>query len=229
MYLAQRHQYILRLEVDGELCATTQAPVAPGTLKDMCERQEAHDDILVREMHNSIVGGDGSSIHTIGESDTLGDTRGAAGVENVHQVIRLYGGSTLCHLLREGEALALSQEFIKVERYLVLRILLHRAVEDDEALQRGAHLEDAEGGIVLILLAHEDEADGGILDHILNLRLAAGGIEGDAHGTDAIGAKIDADALGLVLREDGDVLLHADAHLQQRIGHQRHTLGEFVP
>ena len=199
VHLAQRHLYVLRLEVDGELCAPTQAPIAPGTLEDMGEGQEAHDDILVRQMHDGIVGRDGGGIHPIGERDTLGNARGAAGIEDVHQVVGLHAGGTRRHLVGKGEALALAQELVEVERHLILRVLLHRAVEDDQALQRRTHLEDAEGGIVLILFAHEDETDGGILDHILYLCLATGGIEGDAHGPDAVSTEIHADALRLVL------------------------------
>ena len=71
MHLAQGHQDILGLEVDGQLTAAAKAPVAPGTLEHMGERQEAHDDILVREIHDFVVGRDGGRVHTVGQRDAL--------------------------------------------------------------------------------------------------------------------------------------------------------------
>ena len=102
MHLAQGHQYVLRLQVDGQLAATAETPVAPCALEDMSERQEAHDNIVLREIHDLVVGGDGSGVHAIGEGHAFGDTCRAAGIEDVDQIIGLDGIGTACHLVGVG-------------------------------------------------------------------------------------------------------------------------------
>ena len=72
--------------------------------------------------------------------------------------------------------------------------------------------------IVLVLFAHEDEADVGIADHVLDLGGAAGGIEWDGDRANAVCAEVGDEALGLVLREHGHVLLNAHPVFEEGIG-----------
>ena len=94
---------------------------------------------------------------------------------------------------------------------MIVGTALHGAVEDDDFLKRGTNGNHAERHIVLQLLAHEDIAHAGIVDHIRHLRATARGIEGNGDSPHAIGAEVDIKALGLVLGEDGQIFLFAHA------------------
>ena len=128
----------------------------------------------------------------------LAVARGAAGVEDVGQLVKLLHGRALVHLFLIP-AVGQGQEFVEIEREVVVLVLYDLAVKDNHALQRGAYGQHAACGVILQLLAHEKQAHFGIIDHILHLGGAAGGVEGDGNGAHTVGPEINHQAFGLVL------------------------------
>ena len=165
----------------------------------------------------------------VGWHDALREACRTARVEDVGQVVGQQFVAALLHLLLMGMLLAQAQELVEVDARLVLRVLLHLRVEDDELLDVRLDLHHAQGRVVLELLAHEDEAHVGIRDHVAHLLLAARGIEGDGDGPHAIGSVVAEHTLGLVLREDGYLLLHLHTHLDEGIAYEPHLTRELVP
>lgn len=84
---------------------------------------------------------------------------------------------TTAHFRLARQAFAVLQEVVEVECCGVVCRDAHRAVEDDDALQRVAQPEDAVSLVVLLLLAHKEESNLGIVNHKLYLLLRRGGIE----------------------------------------------------
>ena len=73
--------------------------------------------------------------------------------------------------------------------------------------------------VELLLLAHKEETNLGIVNHKLYLLFAAGGIERDANATDTPDSEIDEEILHRILREDTDIFLFSNSQCQQSIGH----------
>ena len=172
---------------------------------------------------------EGNGILAMGLHDTLRQTRRTARVEDIGQVVGLQFVTALLHLVLMFQPLAHLQELVEIYARKVLRILLHLGVEDDQLLHVRIHLHHTQGNVVLVLLSHEYVADVGIRNHILHLVLTAGGIEGDGDSPYAVGSEVHHHALGFVLRECGNVFLHAHAQFQQGIRHQPHPPRELVP
>lgn len=80
-------------------------------------------------------------------------------------------------------------------------------VEDNDTLQGGTEGVHTVSLVILLLLAHEDEAHACIVDHILYLLSRSGGIERDRDYTDTVSAKISVQVFRTVLGEDSDLLL----------------------
>ena len=91
------------------------------------------------------------------------------------------------------------QEVVEVECSGVVCRDAHRAVEDDDALQRMAECEYAVCLVVLLLLADKDEAHLRIVNHILYLLLRGCGIERDRYKLHAIGTEVGNEVLQTVL------------------------------
>ena len=75
----------------------------------------------------------------------------------------------------------------------------HMTVEDDNAFKRGTEGKHPMSLVILVLLAHKEDAHLGIIDHKLYLLFTAGGIEGYGDSTYAPGTKIYIKILGGVL------------------------------
>lgn len=76
---------------------------------------------------------------------------------------------------------------------------IHAVIIDDDALERGAEVEDAQRLVILVLLAYEEEAHLGIVEHIEYLLLAIGGVERHGNGAHAIGTEVGIEVLHTVL------------------------------
>ena len=103
------------------------------------------------------------------------------------------------------------------------------AVENDDALERGTEVEDAESLVVLLLFAHKEETHLSVVQDIKYLLLAVSGIEGDAHGTHAIGTEVGVEILHAVLREYGYIFLRLHAQIKESITHLLNSQRKLVP
>ena len=230
MHLAHALLDVERTEVDSQLGAATQAEFCPRALKDVAEREEIDDDIVRRDVEHLGVGFDGEAILRMEEEHAFGLAGGAAGVEDVGHVLVLGLAVAHVHLRQIGRVgIAQAEKFVEIDGEVVGLVALHRTVEDDDVLQAVAEAHHAPHHIILLLLAHKDHADFGIVDHILHLCPAAGGVEGDEHTAHGESAKFDKKTLGLVLRKHRHVVLHPHAQGNQRAGSLLHAPGKAVP
>ena len=81
----------------------------------------------------------------------------------------------------------------------------------------------------MLLFTHEEEAYLCIIDHELDLLLAARGIERDGDGTDAPGTEVGKQIVNRVLREDSQVFLHANAHGKHGVGYLTNDARKLIP
>ena len=217
--LAHGVLHLERVGVHYEPGSHGEAEQRPPFLEDVGIGQEVHHAVVLANVDAAAVGLEGGVVLPVGQYHALAVAGGAAGVEYVgHVVVRRCGVEAL-QLLGVGVVLAQPHEVVEIERVGVVGAYAHRAVEDDDALQRGAEGEHAVGLVVLLLLAHEEQAHAGVVDHELYLLLAARGIEGYGHGPYAPGTEVGVDVLHAVLGEHAYVLLHAHAELEQRCRH----------
>ena len=229
-HLAERLLHVGRIQIDAHQHAAPQAEVGPRLLEDVGEGEEIERHVPVgQNAEQLVVHAEYLIIIAIPQHHALRFACRARGVEDVHQVMLLDVGGALGNQRLVRQVAAQGQELVPIEGGQVARVFLHRAVEDDELLQGFAEAEDGECGIILELLAHEEEADSGIVHDILHLQRRAGGIERDGDGAVGKGREVRREALRLVLREDAHVLqlIHAEGH--QGIGRQAHGTFKLSP
>ena len=195
----------------------------------MGERQEAHHQVRITQPEHTVMGTDSRIVHTVSQHYTLAEPCGSAGVQDVGQVILVKLGSTLVRLGLMAESPAKLKELVKVHAYAILLIFFDRAVKDYQSAHTMLNLQHTVRRIILVLLTHKDIAHLGITDHVFDLRLAAGGIEGDSDGTDGIGPEINIHTLGHILGKDRDILLNAHTQLQHGITDKTHLPGKCIP
>ena len=92
---------------------------------------------------------------------------------------------------------------------------LHLGVEDHDVFQLMAKTEHTPNGVILLLFAHENNANLGIVHHELHLGAARGGIKRHAHRTGAEGAELHEERFGLVLRKDRNAILHPHTEVNE--------------
>ena len=164
-----------------------------------------------------------------GQDDALGVARGAAGIENVCNIVVAGLGIERLYLALARTALAQLQEFIEIDAARIVGNLAYRTVVDDDLLERRTERQHPVGLLVLLLLAYEKEPDLGIANHVLNLLLGTGGIERHRDCTNAKGAEVGEEILHRVLREDAHVLLHLNAQVEHGITDLANLLRELIP
>ena len=229
-HLFDRRLDVLRMQVDADLHAALQADICPASLEDVRQRQEAHRHILVRHLRQAdVVRAEGLEVVCVVEHHALRFARRAGRVEDVGQVVGRRLRRAFFHHLVVRQAFTQSHELVEVKGGRVARVAHHVAVEDNEPLQRLAQPDDAEGGVVLELFAHEEEAYLRVVDDVLCLRRRAGGIQRNGHRAVGERRKVDVQAFGLVLRKDADILLLADAQRHHCVGGTAYALGELFP
>ena len=221
--------YVVGVGVDDEVAALAYAQVSPSTLKDVGEGQEVYYAVFLRDGHHLVVGLQGGVILTVGKHDTLAVARCAAGVENVAQVVEACLCPQLLQLRLTRQLLAELQELFEREGMGVMGAHADGAIEIDYALKRRTQSEDAVCLVILLLLAHEDKLDLGIVNHILDLLLATGSIERYRHRTHAVSAEVGVEILYAILREHGDLLLWLEAEVKKGVAHLLNSKRELVP
>ena len=85
------------------------------------------------------------------------------------------------------------------------------------------------GLVVLLLFAHEKEANLRIIDHILYLLLARCGIERNRNHANTVGSEVGIEILNAVLCKHSNVLLRLDPKVQEGVADLFHTQRELVP
>ena len=186
MHLSHTLLNLLRIGVDDELGTLAQAEICPSSLKDMGEWKEIYDTILFGNWHALIVGLQCGCILTIGQHHALAVAGSSTGIEDVSQIIHT---SLLVEFLHFGLAwkiLTQLQEVLVIEGCRVVGTDAHTGIEDDDALQGWAEGKNAMSLVILLLFAYEEEANLGIIDHILNLLLTAVGIKRNRDYSDSV-------------------------------------------
>ena len=229
MCLAHRLLNLSRIGIDDELCTLRKREIRPRSLEDMGERQKADHPICFAHVHAFVVGLQGSVILTVSEHYPFAIACGAAGVENIAQILLIGLGPELFHLALTWQMFAQFQEIVEVKSVRIVRTDAHTAVENDDAFQRMAKGEDAMSLVILLLFSYKEESDLSIVHHILQLLFAAGGIKGDRHGPNAIRTEVGIEIMNAVLREDADVFLGFNAEVEQGIAHLFYSGRKLIP
>ena len=207
MGLAHRFLDLMRIDIDNERGTFCQAEISPAALKDMRERQEVDDAVFLPHRHTGIVGLESGGILTIGEHHAFRLTRRATGIEDIAEVVVVGLLPQRLNVLLVRQVLAQLDEVVEIHRFRVVHAQTHVTVEDDDTLQSRAEGVHTVSLVILLLLAHEDDAHACIVDHILYLLSRSGGIERDRDHTDTVSAKICVQVFRTVLGEDSDLLL----------------------
>ena len=95
---AHRLLYLLGVGIDDELCAHGEGQDGPSTLEDMRVGQEVHHQVVFTHRYALSVGAHGGMILPVGQDDTLAVAGGAAGVEDIADILLIGLGITLLHL-----------------------------------------------------------------------------------------------------------------------------------
>ena len=199
MGLAHSLLYLLGIGVDNQLGANRQAEVSPTSLEDVGEGQEVDDAAVFRDINKLIVGVKSRMILPVGEHHALALAGGTTGVEDVAEVGVVGFLPARLKFRLAGQPLAQLDEVAEVKGIGVVGIDIHAVIIDDDALERGAEVEDAQRLVILLLFAYEEEAHLGIVEHIEYLLLAIGGVERHGNGAHAIGTEVGIEVLHTVL------------------------------
>ena len=199
MHLSHTLLNLLRIGVDDELGTLAQAEICPSTLKDMGEWKEIYDTILFGNRNALIVCLQSSIILAIGQHHALAISSCSTGIEDISQVIHTCLLVEFLYLRLTRKILTQLQKVLEIEGCRVVCTDAHTGIEDDDALQGWAEGKDTMCLVILLLFANEEEANLGIIDHILNLLLTAVGIERYGDYSDTVCTKIGVQIMHTVL------------------------------
>ena len=195
----------------------------------MSQRKERERKVLVGKWHSAHMGTDGRQVHAVSKHHTLAQARSTTCIENIGKVVLIQLCRSAPDVIPVLLALSQTQELIKINADLILRILLHAAVKDYQLAHLGIYLQHTICRIILILLSHKDETHLGIAHHVLHLHLTAGGIERNRNHASRICAKVHIQAFRHILGKNHDILLNTHPQLKQSIAHLPHPHREVIP
>ena len=135
----------------------------------MGEWKEIYDTILFGNRNALIVCLQSSIILAIGQHHTLTVASCSTGIEDISQVIHTCLLVEFLYLRLTRKILTQLQKVLEIEGCRVVCTDAHTGIEDDDALQGWAEGKDTMCLVILLLFANEEEANLGIIDHILNL------------------------------------------------------------
>lgn len=96
--------------------------------------------------------------------------------------------------------------------------------EGDEAgIKRRTEGKDTVSLVILLLFAYKEEANLRIINHILNLLLAAVGIEWHSSNSDTIRTEVGVQIMHTVLRKDSNFVKRFSPKIQEGIAHLFHS------
>ena len=219
MHLTHTLLNFMRISVDDEFGAFAQAEICPSTLKDMSEWKEINDTILFGNRHALIVCLQCSCILTIGQHHTLTVSSCSTGIEDISQVIHTCLLVEFLYLRLTRKILTQLQEVLEIEGCRVVCTDAHTGIEDDDTLQGRTEGKDTMSLVILLLFANKEEANLRIINHILNLLLAAVGIERHRSNSDTIRTEVGVQIMHTVLREDSDFVKRFSPKIQEGIAH----------
>jgi len=165
----------------------------------MGEWKEIDDTILIRNRHTLIVCLQSCRILTIGQHNTLAVACCSTGIKDISQIIHICLLVEFLHFGLTRKILTQLQEVLEIERSWVVCTDAHTGIEDDDAFQAWAEGKDTMCLVILLLFAYEEEANLGIIDHILNLLLTAVGIKRNRGDSDTVCTKIGVQIMHAVL------------------------------
>ena len=223
MHLSHTLLNFMRISIDDEFGTFAQAEVRPGTFKDMGEWKEVDDAVLVGNRHTFVVCLQSSIILAIGQHHALAIARCSTGIEDINQVIHTCLLIEFLHFCLTRKILSQLQEVLEIEGCRIVCTDAHAGIEDDDTLQRRTEGKDTVSLVILLLFANKEEANLRIINHILNLLLAAVGIERHRGNSDTVRTEIGVQIMHTVLREDSDFVKRFSPKIQEGIAHLFHS------
>ncbi|EJX09621.1 hypothetical protein EVA_02281 [gut metagenome] len=223
-------KHISGTQVDALLCSFRESEITPSTLKDMSKGQEIEENIVLRQRQNGIVYSQSLIILSISQHHALALPSRTAGIKDITEVFVI----DLCHalvvfFLNLCIGLLFAEEVVKIHREMIVRMLLHLRIENDNTLKRTRYLQHTESHVVLQLFAHKEIANLGVIEHIGYLRSTAGRIKRNGNSTNTVSTKINEKRFGLILRKDSDILLRLHSQAKQCVGHLLNFGSELIP
>ena len=139
--------------------------------------QEVHDAVLVIDRHTFIVSLESSMELGVRQNNALRITRCSTGIKDIGYIVERSLFLTGLHLSLAGQVLAQLQEIAEVKGIGIMAGNTNQGVEDDDTLQCRTERHHTAGTVVLLLFAHKQIANLGIVNHELYLLFTAGSIE----------------------------------------------------
>jgi len=223
MHLTHTLLNLMRVSIDDELGTLAQAEIRPSTLKDMSEWKEINDTILFGNRHALIVCLQCSIILTVFQHHALTVSRCTTGIEDISQIIHTSLLVEFLHFCLTRKILSQLQEVLIIEGSWIVGTDAHAGIEDDDTLQGWTEGKDAVSLVILLLFAYKEEANLRIINHILNLLLAAVGIERHRSYSDAVCTEVGVQIMHTVLREDSNFIKRFSPKIQEGIAHLFHS------
>ena len=223
MHLSHTLLNFMRISIDDEFGTFTQAEICPSTLKDMGEWKEVDDTILFGNRNALIVCLQSSIILAIGQHHALAISSCSTGIEDISQVIHTCLLVEFLYLRLTRKILSQLQEVLEIESCRVMCTDAHAGIEDDDTFQRWTEGKDTVSLVILLLFAYKEEANLRIINHILNLLLAAVGIERHRGNSDTVCTEVGVQIMHTVLREDSDFVKRFSPKIQEGIAHLFHS------
>ena len=166
----------------------------------------------------------------VGDDDAFRLARRAGGVDDEGHVVVSGLVATDARGGFSASVVTEADELLEEDARLVGGITDDAAVEDDDLPERVAHLLlRLVSVVVLLLLADEEQSDVGVADDVFDLVGRSSGVHGHFHGACAIGTEGGVEVLGHIGGVDADVLLHADAVLDECLRGESDAVGKGIP
>ena len=223
MHLSHTLLNFMRISIDDEFGTFAQAEICPSTLKDMGEWKEINDTVLFGNRNALIVCLQSSIILAIGKHHALAISGCSTGIEDISQIIHTCLFVEFLYLRLTRKILSQLQEVLEIESSRIVCTDAHAGIEDDDTFQRWTEGKDTVSLVILLLFANKEKANLRIINHILNLLLAAVGIERHRGNPDTIRTEVGVQIMHTVLREDSDFVKRFSPKIQEGIAHLFHS------
>ena len=189
----------------------------------MGEWKEINDTVLFGNRNALIVCLQSSIILAIGKHHALAISGCSTGIEDISQIIHTCLFVEFLYLRLTRKILSQLQEVLEIEGCRIVCTDAHAGIEDDDTFQRWTEGKDTVSLVILLLFANKEKANLRIINHILNLLLAAVGIERHRGNSDTIRTEVGVQIMHTVLREDSDFVKRFSPKIQEGIAHLFHS------
>ena len=185
--------------------------------------KEVDDAVLFGNRHAFVVCLQSSIILAISQHHALTVARCSTGIEDISQVIHTCLLVEFLHFCLTRKILTQLQKVLEIEGCRIVCTDAYAGIEDDDTLQRRTEGKDTVSLVILLLFAYKEEANLRIINHILNLLLAAVGIEWHSSNSDTVRTEVGVQIMHTVLREDSDFVKRFSPKIQEGIAHLFHS------